>query len=67
VKREQREELHRAIVGATRERMLREIADALQTITAQIALLVLLEDMHWADCSTVDLSRCWAAVENHPN
>jgi DNA-binding winged helix-turn-helix (wHTH) protein len=55
VKREQREELHRAIVGATRERMLREIADALQTITAQIALLVLLEDMHWADCSTVDL------------
>jgi len=55
VKREQREELHRAIVGATRERMLREIADALQTITAQIPLLLLLEDMHWADCSTVDL------------
>jgi DNA-binding winged helix-turn-helix (wHTH) protein len=55
VKREQREELHRAIVGATRERMLREIADALQTITAQIPLLLLFEDMHWADCSTVDL------------
>jgi DNA-binding winged helix-turn-helix (wHTH) protein len=55
VKREQREELHRAIVGATRERMLREIADALQTITAQIPLLLVLEDMHWADRSTVDL------------
>jgi DNA-binding winged helix-turn-helix (wHTH) protein/tetratricopeptide (TPR) repeat protein len=55
VKREQREELHRAIVGATRERMLREIADALQTITAQYPLLLVLEDMHWADRSTVDL------------
>ena len=35
MKLEQREKLQREIVGATCERMLREIADALQTITAE--------------------------------
>src|SRR5271157_2181189 len=55
VKREQREKLQREIVGATRERMLREIADALETITAESPLLLWLSDLHWADPSTVDL------------
>jgi len=55
VKREQREKLQREIVGATRERMLREIADALETITAESPLLLVFEDLHWADSSTVDL------------
>jgi DNA-binding winged helix-turn-helix (wHTH) protein len=55
VKREQRETLQREILGATRERMLREIADALETITAEVPLLLLLEDLHWVDHSTVDL------------
>ena len=55
MKYEQREQLHHAIVGATRERMLREVADALETITAQNPLLLVFEDIHWADHSTVDL------------
>src|SRR5271165_421278 len=55
VKREQRESLHREIVGATRERMLREIADALEAIAAERPLLPLLSDVHWVDPSTVDL------------
>jgi tetratricopeptide (TPR) repeat protein len=55
VKREQREGLQREIVGATRERMLREIADALETIASESPLLLVLEDLHWADHSTVDL------------
>jgi DNA-binding winged helix-turn-helix (wHTH) protein/tetratricopeptide (TPR) repeat protein len=55
VKREQRESLHREIVGATRERMLREIADALEAIKAERPLLLVLSDLHWADSSTIDL------------
>src|SRR5208337_2011458 len=55
VRREQREMLQREIVGATRERMLREIGEALETITSDKPLLLVLEDMHWADPFTVDL------------
>ena len=42
-------------MGATRERMLREIAEALETITSDKPLLLVLEDLHWVDPSTVDL------------
>lgn len=55
VKREQRDRLQREIVGATRERMLREIADALEAMASESPLLLVLEDLHWADRSTVDL------------
>jgi DNA-binding winged helix-turn-helix (wHTH) protein/tetratricopeptide (TPR) repeat protein len=54
VKREHRRTLHREIQGATRERMLREICEALETITSENPLLLLLEDLHWSDQSTVD-------------
>ena len=40
---------------ATRERMLREIGDAVETITAQRPLLIVFEDLHWVDHATVDL------------
>jgi hypothetical protein len=52
---EHRATLQREILGATRERMVREIGDALDSITAETALLLLLEDLHWVDDSTVDL------------
>ena len=55
VKPEQREMLQREILGATRERMLREIGDLLETITADSPLLLIFEDLQWADHSTVDL------------
>jgi DNA-binding winged helix-turn-helix (wHTH) protein/tetratricopeptide (TPR) repeat protein len=55
LKREHRETLHREILGATRERMLREIGEALATITAESPLLLVLEDLQWVDLSTVDL------------
>lgn len=55
MKREQRERLQREIVGATRERMLREIADVLEIITAEAPLLLVFSDLHWVDASTVDL------------
>jgi predicted ATPase/DNA-binding winged helix-turn-helix (wHTH) protein len=51
----QREMLQREILGATRERMLREIGDALEKITSEKPLLLVLDDLQWADSSTVDL------------
>ena len=53
--RERREMLQREISGATRERMVRELGDALESITAETALLLFLEDLHWVDDSTMDL------------
>jgi DNA-binding winged helix-turn-helix (wHTH) protein/tetratricopeptide (TPR) repeat protein len=55
VTREQRETLQRELLGATRERMLREIGEALETITATTPLVLVLEDLQWVDPSTVDL------------
>src|SRR5271157_237916 len=55
VKIEHRETLQREILGATRERMLREINEALETITSEKPLMLVLEDLQWVDHSTVDL------------
>jgi DNA-binding winged helix-turn-helix (wHTH) protein/tetratricopeptide (TPR) repeat protein len=55
LKRQHRENLKREILGATRDRMLREIGDALETISSASPLLLILEDLHWVDHSTVDL------------
>ena len=46
--------LRREIEGATRERMLREIIEAMETISSERPLLLVFEDLHWADPSTVD-------------
>jgi hypothetical protein len=43
------------IPGAARQRMLREIGEALETIASEIPLLLVLADVHLADPSTVDL------------
>jgi len=45
---------HRA-QGATRARMLREALEALDAIGATAPVLLVLEDLHWADDSTLDL------------
>ena len=50
-----RETLQQEILGATRERMLREIVNALDSIAMATPLLIVLEDLHWADASTLDL------------
>jgi hypothetical protein len=55
IKREQRENLQREILGATRERMLREIGDALEAMSSANPLLFVFEDLQWVDYSTVDL------------
>lgn len=55
VKAEKREALQREILGATRERMVREICETLEAITADNPLLLIFEDLHWVDDSTLDL------------
>jgi hypothetical protein len=40
---------------ASRARMLREMTEALAVLTSERPLLLVLEDLHWADCSTLDL------------
>jgi DNA-binding winged helix-turn-helix (wHTH) protein/tetratricopeptide (TPR) repeat protein len=52
---DQREALQREILGATRERMVREICTALEVMTAKSPLVLLLEDLHAVDPSTLDL------------
>jgi DNA-binding winged helix-turn-helix (wHTH) protein len=52
---EDREALSRELFGVTTERMLREMAEALETLTATTPLLLVLEDLHWSDYSTLDL------------
>src|SRR5215510_4988440 len=55
VKAEQREALQREILGATRERMVREICEALEVLTAELSLVLVFEDLHWVDPSTLDV------------
>ncbi len=41
--------------GTTPERMLREMGEALDALTAHSVLVLVLEDLHWSDFSTLDL------------
>ena len=59
-----RAELHRQGAGATPERMLRELCDALEVLTAEHPLLLVLEDLQWSDTGTL----AWlAAVARRPD
>jgi len=51
------EKLQQETIGATKERMMREMGDALGTLAATSPIVLLLEDLHWADPSSVDLLR----------
>ena len=50
-----RELVAREALGATRERMLREMGEVLDELTAHSTLVFVLEDLHWSDFSTLDL------------
>jgi tetratricopeptide (TPR) repeat protein len=51
----EREALARRAHGATRERMLRELAELVALATGERPLVLVLEDLHWADVSTLEL------------
>jgi predicted ATPase len=47
--------VRRRAQGATRGRMLRELAEALDALTQDTPLVLLLEDLHWSDSATIEL------------
>jgi predicted ATPase len=55
IRADQQAALQREILGATRERMVRELCEALEVITQTVPLVLILEDLHWVDPSTVDV------------
>src|SRR5262245_56050499 len=50
-----RETSSRELFGITKGGMLREMAEALEALTAKTPLVLVLEDLHWSDYSTLDL------------
>ncbi len=51
-----------SLAGTTPVRMLREIAAALDRLSEPDGLLLILEDLHWADLSTVELLSYFASA-----
>ena len=50
------ESVQRRLVGATHERMLRAMLETLKAISIKTPIVLVLEDMHWSDPSTIDLA-----------
>ncbi|MBI3799183.1 MAG: AAA family ATPase [Deltaproteobacteria bacterium] len=53
--RAEQESLQRQVMGAPRERMLREMAELVQALTTEAPLVLVVEDLQWSDYSTLDL------------
>jgi DNA-binding winged helix-turn-helix (wHTH) protein/tetratricopeptide (TPR) repeat protein len=62
IRTEQRASLQRELLGATRDRMLRELLALLGKLTQDLPLLVVFEDLQWADASTIDVISALARV-----
>jgi len=54
-----------ALPGATQARMLRELAEALEALAAEHPVVLVLEDLHWSDPSTV-AALAWLARRRDP-
>jgi len=55
VESEELERLRYQVQGATPERMVRELNDVLEQLTAKDTLVLVLEDLHWCDVASMDL------------
>ena len=55
LQKEQRKKLTDELAGATTERMLREFCVTIEVIAKETPIVMILEDVHWADPHTVDL------------
>jgi len=53
--------LRQSLQGVKPERMLREFAALIEALTAEVAVVLVLEDLHWSDPSTIDL--LWALAQ----
>jgi DNA-binding winged helix-turn-helix (wHTH) protein/tetratricopeptide (TPR) repeat protein len=52
---DERKQLQSETQGVTQQRMLREMAHALEALAAESPLVLVLEDLHWSDFSTLEL------------
>lgn len=52
---EERAGLQQEVIGATRERMLREGCELLEALSSRMPLVLVLEDLHWSDNATLEL------------
>jgi tetratricopeptide (TPR) repeat protein len=59
------EALQRQTVGASRDRMLREMGELFEVMDREFPVLMLGEDFHWADPASVDLLRYLAGRFAH--
>ena len=50
----ERERLQRQVEGTTLARMLRELAEALDVLSAEAPLVLVLKDLQWSDHATVE-------------
>lgn len=50
----EQEALRRDVLGATRQRMLLEICEAIERLSEQKPLVLVLDDIQWSDCATLD-------------
>ncbi|MCP5057167.1 MAG: AAA family ATPase [bacterium] len=50
---EEREELRRQIQGASPERMIRELTDALEVLSRDRVVILWIDDLHWSDAATL--------------
>ncbi|HTS32239.1 MAG TPA: AAA family ATPase [Bryobacteraceae bacterium] len=50
-----RDLLRRESMGAAKERMVREFGALVEAITEEAPLILLLEDLHWSDASSIDV------------
>jgi predicted ATPase/DNA-binding winged helix-turn-helix (wHTH) protein len=57
--------LRRSIATVGPERMLREFAALIEALTSEVTIVLVLEDLHWSDPSTVDLL-CFLAQRRDP-
>jgi DNA-binding winged helix-turn-helix (wHTH) protein len=60
VRPEHRERLQPVILGATRDRMLREIREALDAFASEKPVLYVYDDVHWLDLSSLNLLSAYA-------
>jgi DNA-binding winged helix-turn-helix (wHTH) protein/tetratricopeptide (TPR) repeat protein len=50
-----RKKLQLETQGISQQRMLREIAQALEALTTDLPLVLVLEDLHWSDFATIEM------------
>jgi predicted ATPase/DNA-binding winged helix-turn-helix (wHTH) protein len=51
----ERKNVRREVQGSSPERMLREMAEAVEALTTDCTLVLVLDDFHWSDHATFDL------------